>query len=59
MFQIRLLYNEDDEDVVQAIAIQSMNCHRNTGLHLKDKQLDKYSLHSCKIQYCIMWVYHG
>ena len=33
---MRLLYHEhnEEEHVVEAIAIQCINCRRNTGLHL-------------------------
>ena len=41
MFQMSLLYHEHNEDFVKAIAIQCSNCHRNTGLHLKDKTVEK------------------
>ena len=39
MFQMHLLYHEqnDKEHFMEAIAIQCRNCHRNTGLYLKDK----------------------
>ena len=49
IFQMRLLYLEynEEEHVVEAISIQCSNGHRNTGLHLKDKQLKKPSLTFC------------
>ena len=42
MFLMRLLYHEHDkeEHVVDTIAIQCINCHRNTGLHLKHKTVE-------------------
>ena len=40
MFQMSVLYHEHNEDAVKAIAIQCSNCHRNTGLHLKDKTFE-------------------
>ena len=43
MFQIRSLYHEhnDEEYVVEAIDIQCINCHRNTGLYLKVKTVEE------------------
>ena len=41
VFEINLIYHEHNEDVDKASAIQRSNCHRNTGLNLKDKQLKK------------------
>ena len=41
MFQMSLLYHEHNEDVVKAIAVQCRNCHRKTGLHLKDKSVEE------------------
>ena len=39
MFQMRLLYHENKEDIVGDIDIQCKNCHGNTGLHSKDKTI--------------------
>ena len=38
MFHIHLLYHghNEEEHVVEAIVIQCINCHRNTGLNLKN-----------------------
>ena len=43
MFQMRLLYYEHNEEdnVVEAIAIKCRNCHRSTILHLKDKTFEE------------------
>ena len=43
MFQMRLLYYEHNEEdnVVEAIAIKCSNCHRSTVLHLKDKTFEE------------------
>ena len=41
MFQMRLLYHEHNGYVLEAISIQCSNCHRNTGLNLKDKKSKK------------------
>ena len=47
MFQMSSLYHGHIEDVVEGIDIQCINFHRNTGLYLKDKKLEKYSIHLC------------
>ena len=39
MFQIRLLYQEHNENSVDSIAIPCINYHRNTSLYLKDKTI--------------------
>ena len=42
MFQMRLLYFEHNEEdnVVEAIAIKCMHCYISTGLYLKDKTVE-------------------
>ena len=41
MFKMRLLDHEHNEYVVEAIAIQCINCHKNTRLHLKGKTVEE------------------
>ena len=42
MFHMGLLYHEknEEEHVVEDIAIQCRNFHKNTGLYLKDKTVE-------------------
>ena len=44
---MRFLYYEHNEEdhVVEAIAIKCRNCHRNAGLFLKDKTVEEIITH--------------
>ena len=41
IFQMSLLYHEHNEYFVEVISIQFFNCHKNTGLSLKDKIVEE------------------
>ena len=49
MFQMRLFYdNYNEEDhFVEAITTKCSDCHKGTGLYLKDKLSKKLSLNLC------------
>ena len=49
MFQLHLFYDKHNEEdnLVDAIAIICINCNKDTGLHIKTQQLKELSLNVC------------